>query len=394
MRNSLIGAALRILRLFWKIDTNRVVILPSANAGSLGDQAMIDSISRTLIEDLNRRVTVIGKRSKAVKVRPEIGFAYTDAPGLGGKWATLKAIFSAKSLLFIGADVIDGGYGGDCRRLILLDIAARAGMQTAAINFSIAETIRPAALARIKALPPLPMHARDPVSLERFEAQTGRPAIQVADVAFLLKPEARAENAIAAIDWCRGQRAAGRKILAVNAGGTTLNKMKGDGLGALGACLEGWLADDPHRAILLLPHDYKPQPVGDVEPLREIRDRLAPRFADRIHMVDFPFDTWDVKAMAAELDFALLARMHFGIACLGQGVPPLCVAYQGKFEGLMHHVGLDPAAMMLSYDEAVDAAALRARLDAFEADLPRMKAEIAARLPGIRDLSRKNFAWL
>ncbi len=392
MKYQLAGLALRVLRLFLPTQNDRVVILPSANAGSLGDQAMIDSISHTLIHELGKMPVVICRTTDKLTLRNKVERAHLDASGPMGKLRTVLQIARSRSLLFIGADVIDGLYGGDCGRLKMLDLVARGGMQTAAINFSFSDKPGQAALARLKALPAMPMHPRDPISMQRFGEAVGRPATQVADVAFLLRPEAKADNAKAAIAWAEGQKAKGHMVLGVNAGGTTLSKMKGDGLGALEQALAGWLRVVPERSILFLPHDYKPQPVGDVEPLRTLQERLSPEFGDRVHMVDFPFDTWDVKAMAAALDYTLLARMHFAIACLGQAVPPLCVTYAGKFEGLMQYFGLEN--MLVGNDEAQDADALLARLEEFETRVPQMRAQIEAALPEVKERSMRNFAWL
>ena len=392
MRNSLIGILLRLIRVFLRVDHDKVAVLPSASAGSLGDQAMLDSITTQLIHKCEKTPVLIARQSDNVLLRNLVALTVIDAPGVMGKLRAARQIFSCGQMLFIGADVIDGGYGGDCNRLGLLDIAARAGMTCGAVNFSFSERPGKAAVARLHKLPQVYMHPRDPVSMERFRKVVGREAVQVADVAFLLKPEASSDNARTAIAWAHGQRNEGRCVLGINAGGTTLSMMKGDGLDSIGQCLESWLKADTNRAILLLPHDYKPQPAGDVEPLQELYDRLAPQFGDRVHMVQFPFEAWDVKAMAEALDFALLARMHFAIACLGMGVPPLCIAYAGKFEGLMQHFGLED--MLVSNEEVLDPEVLLARLEAFETRVPAMKETITAGMAQVKELSERNFAWL
>lgn len=392
MINRFAGMALRIARLVLPTHNNRVVVLPSANAGSLGDQAMIESITHTLIHEKDKVPVLICRTTDKLELRNTVERAFLDAGGPLGKLRTVLQIARSKSLLFIGADVIDGEYGGDCGRLKLVDIAARGGMQTAAVNFSFSENPGAAAVARLREMPDIPMHPRDPVSFERFTKALGRDATQVADVAFLLNPEDTAQNAKDAITWAKAQKSAGHVVLGVNAGGTTLAKMKGDGLAALEGALQTWMDTSPSRSILLLPHDYKPQPTGDVEPLRTLKERLSPKYGDRVHMVDFPFNAWDVKAMAAEMDFTLLARMHFAIACLGQGTPPLCVAYAGKFEGLMQYFGLEN--MLISEAEALDPVALSARLEEFETRVPDMRERITTHLPEIKTKSRRNFEWL
>jgi polysaccharide pyruvyl transferase WcaK-like protein len=395
MKYKLAGLALRALRTVLKTHNDRVVVLPPAVAGSLGDQAMMDSVTHTLIHEHGKTPVLICRRSDKQTLRNPVERAYLDAAGLTGKLKALLQIFRSRSLLFVGADVIDGIYdkqGGDCTRLKLLDLATRAGMQTAAINFSFSEAPRAAAVNRLRALQNVPMHPRDAVSLQRFREAVGRDATQVADVAFLLTPEARAENAKAAIAWATKQKEKNHVVLGFNAGGPPLSKKKGNKLDILEKTLNAWLKASPKRSILLLPHDYKPPPAGDVEPLQVLKARLEPKFGDRVHMVEFPFDTWDVKAIAASLDFTLLTRMHFAIACLGQTVPPLCMAYAGKFEGLMQYFHLEN--MLVDDDESQDSKVLLAKLEEFETRLPDMKARIAENLPAVRTLSRKNFSWL
>lgn len=392
MRNSLIGAFIRLVRFFLKVDHDKVVILPCTNPGSLGDQAMIDSACRHIVHTLRMKTVLIARKTDTLDVHDVTEVAVFDAPGIWKKVVAARQIFLSGQMLMIGADVIDGRYGGDCARLGLLDLAARSGLKCAISGFSFSEKPGSAALERLKNLPTMPLHARDAVSLKRFEDAVQVPATLVADLAFLVTPSAEAENSRIAISWAQAQRDMGRTVLGVNTGGTTLSKMKGDGLDSIGECLEGWLDANPDRAVLLLPHDYKPQPVGDVEPLQALLDRLTPQFGDRVHMVQFPFETWDVKAMAEVMDFTLLARMHFAIACLGMGVPPLCIAYAGKFEGLMQHFGLEN--MLVSNEEVLDPAALLARLETFESAVPVMKEKISAALPAVKDLSKRNFAWL
>lgn len=394
MSKRILGALLRLLRLFLGSGAGRVVILPPTNAGSLGDQAMLDSLSHQLVHTHGKTPVLVTRHGDDMALRNPVEMAFVDGPGLWGKWRALRQILRAEALIFIGADVIDGAYGGDCKRLVLLDMAARAGLRTAAAGFSFSEKPGATAVARLKDMPPMPMHPRDPVSMQRFMATIGdrHEMHQVADLALLVTPEARAETARKAVAWATEQREKGHVVLGLNAGGTTLSKFKVDGVQVLTEMLEAWLRANDKRSALLVPHDYRPQPVGDVEPLRTVLERMPPELQDRVYMVDFPFDAWDAKAIAGALDFALLARMHFAIACLGQGTPPLCVTYAGKFEGLMQHFDLQN--MLLSNEEAVSPEALLARLETFEADAPKLRSHIQERLSAVQDLSRKNLAWL
>ncbi|MFC3060298.1 polysaccharide pyruvyl transferase family protein [Paenirhodobacter populi] len=390
MRDQNIVAALRLMRRFIKVDPKKIVILPPSSGGSLGDQAMLDSTAASISRFGD--VVLVAVPEPNTTLRTKLTYAPLNGGSKLDKLRAVKEILSAGTILFLGADVIDGAYGGDCRRLGVFDLFVRAGLRGACLGFSVSAKPGARAVERLLNLPPVPMHVRDRLSLERFDKLTGRKGILVADTAFQLRPEVTTPVMGQAIDWARAQRAEGRKVLVVNLGGWTLERMKGDGVAAVNTCLERWLGASPDRAVLLLPHDFKPAPVGDIEPLRRLNGMLAPQFPDRVHFVEPPFNTWDVKALAGEIDFSMTGRMHFSIACLGMGTPTIGIVYQGKFEGLMDHFGLDN--MLITPDEASDPDVLLARLNETEAQLPELRERIAGKLPTVKELSWKNFAWL
>ncbi|HEY0214453.1 MAG TPA: polysaccharide pyruvyl transferase family protein [Paenirhodobacter sp.] len=390
MRDQIIVAALRFLRLFIKVDPRKIVILPPSSGGSLGDQAMLDSTAASVSPF--GPVVLVAAPGPDTQLRTPLTYAPLNGGSKVDKLRALKEILSSGTIVFLGADVIDGAYGGDCRRLGIFDLFVRAGLRGACLGFSISAKPGERAKQRLLKLPPMPMHVRDRVSLERFEAMTGRKGTLVADTAFQLRPEVTTPVIGAAIDWARAQRAQGRKVLVVNLGGWTLERMKGDGVAAVNTCLQRWLSESPDRAVLLLPHDFKAPPVGDVEPLQRLDAMLTPQFPDRVRFVAPPFNTWDVKALAGEVDFSMTGRMHFSIACLGMGTPTIGIVYQGKFEGLMNHFGIDN--VLITPDEASDPEILLTRLNAVEAKLPELRAHIAEKLPAVKELSWKNFAWL
>lgn len=390
MRNAVIGRILRICRAGIPVQRGKTILIPPAESGSLGDQAMMEGAADWL--SWQGKVAIVGEPGPNMTVRAG-NVSYLSLGG--GKLRKLRTFFEilrAERVVFLGADVIDGVYSGDCRRLGLLDLAVRAGLQGACLGFSISPTPADAAAKRLRNLPDMRMNTRDPVSRERFRGLTGRSSTLVADLAFLVTPEARAPGARLAVSWIRGQKARGRSVLAVNAGGTTLSKMPGDGLAALEECLGGWLETNPDHAVLLMPHDFRHDPIGDSGPLEQLYAQLSARYPERLHFVPPPFDTWDAKAIAGEVDFAMTGRMHFAIACLGMGTPPLGIAYQGKFEGLMQH--FDLTEMLLPVEQASCARSLRENLERIEAHLPLLRQQIRTRLPAVKALAQENFAWI
>ncbi len=99
--------------------------------------------------------------------------------------------------------------------------------------------------------------------------------------------------------------------------------------------------------------------------------------------------TWELKAIAGEVNLILTGRMHLAIAALGQGVPPLCVVYQGKFEGLMAHFELD--GLMLDPQDVIRHNVLSDHLEKTTARAADLGAYIRTRLPTIRNLALDNF---
>ncbi len=387
-----LAPALRLMRRIGPVEPDRIVIIPTSGHGSLGDQAMLDATGQVL-HDLGYRLSVVTRGNDFITIRFPAKRIDVEAASIAGKFRALRQIVTAGAIIFNGADVIDGVYGGDCRRLEILDLAARSGVPASALGFSFSTTPGAKAVARLRNLPPMPMHSRDAISAERFRAATGRPSTVVADLAFLLRPEVTTAAAHQAIAWTREQKAMKRQVMLLNLSGHTLAKAPGDTLPQLVAvAMREWLATDPHRSILLMPHDFRPAPTGDVSPLNAVRNALAADFADRIAQVEAPFEAWDAKSIAAEADFVLTGRMHLAIASLGSGVPPLCISYQGKFEGLMQH--FDLADMLCDPDIMTDPARLLRRVDAFTARLPELRQKIGTMLPSVLDKSRRNFTWL
>lgn len=390
MRDQIIVAALRLLRTFTKVDARKIVILPPSSGGSLGDQAMLDSTAASVSGF--GPVVLVAVPGPNTTLRTPLTYAPLNGGSKRDKLRAVREILSSGTILFLGADVIDGAYGGDCRRLGVFDMFVRAGLRGACLGFSMSAKPGARAKQRILALPPMRMHVRDRVSLARYEEMTGRQGVLVADTAFQLRPEITTPVMAQAVDWARAQRGQGRRVLVVNLGGWTLERMQGDGVAAVHACLERWMTASPDRSVLLLPHDFKAPPVGDIEPLQRLNAMLAPQFSDRVRFVEPPFNTWDVKALAGEIDFSMTGRMHFSIACLGMGTPSIGIVYQGKFEGLMDHFGLKN--MLITPDEASNPDVLLERLNTAEAQLPALRAQIAKRLPAVKDLSWQNFGWL
>lgn len=392
MRDKVLGAAKQLERSLRQATgaPPRVTLVPPAADGSLGDQAMLDAASAGLARR-GAAVSILNPydHSPFPTVRTPVGGFRIGHPRPLARLANRLRRLRAEALGVIGADVIDGVYGADLLRLRLIGEAIALGDRAAVLGCSFSETPAPAVVERMRLMPELVILARDPVSQERLGRALGRDVPLVADLAFLMEPEARAEGARALCDWARRRRTEGLFVLIVNASAHTFPKMPFDAVAAYVGLLRAWLTADPARAALLVPHDVRPAPIGDVEAMTAIHDALSPEFGDRVALLRPPFDAWDVKALAAEADAALTGRMHLAIAALGTGAPPLCLVYQGKFEGLMRHFDLD--GLLIDPAAFGDPASARAALDGMVARAPDLRRRIEARLPQVRALSKRNF---
>ena len=292
----------------------------------------------------------------------------------------------------LGADVTDGVYGWPTamKMLAYYDCFARAGVETHYLGFSWSLTPSPMMAKALRALAPgLPLFVRDPVSLERLERFTRhRPLVLVADAAFGLVPRtsARVKGWQARV---AAAHAEGKIVIALNA-----HPMFND-VDATSAAWEAAFAavlarvQDRHSEILyaLLPHDDRVA-VSDLEVLRRLAATLG---EGRAFLVDEVMDADEIKAFVGACDGLVAGRMHLSIAAFGGGVPVLGLAYQGKFEGLWRHFGLDGATLLAPRAFLDDPAAAEATVERFVANLRPLAAQIASFLPAVLALSRRNF---
>lgn len=367
-----------------RAGAGRIGFVSPTGPGSLGDQAMLDAASAHAIAS--------GYRACVFPHAPDLrsGAKVIHYPGKAGTLAsTAQGILTASHLVYIGADVLDGVYHppSTLKRLRTLAMGHRLGKRTRVMGSSWSETPAPEVIDFLTANPWLEVLARDPVSQTRMERDIGRPVRLVADLAFLLEPQAKSPAAKAAVAWADAERRGGATVLAVNLSGHTVRTLPGRSVAPFAGLVSRWLSADLSRRVVVLPHDRRAGMGGDLTVCADLAEALSD-FGPRVHAPDGEIQAWDAKAIAGACDIVLTGRMHLAIAALGQGVPPVSIVYQGKFEGLMAHFGLEQAGLTLAPD-AVDGAdeALAAATDRRRA----LSAQIVAALPRIKELSRANF---
>ncbi|RYX81312.1 hypothetical protein EON83_24680 [bacterium] len=395
--NVLKTLSMKAIRTMRRVSVNprSVAVFVPESVGSVGDQAMVEVVREQLCARrlLPTFVYMPGWLEISLRSPTRTEFLKTPSNFSPTFW---KLILESNAVLTIGADVADGVYGNTLplRWLGKLVRAHQAGCKAGLINFSFSNEADHHVSHRISTASGVVFTPRDPISFERFKSATRREGILTADLAFLLKPELCSDHAFKINAWLEERKSEGDLILFANLSGHTLSRMHGDGIRAMECALRRWLSASTKRSILLVPHDFRPAPFGDVEALEQLRSMLDNDFPDRVRMLRPPFTAWDVKALCAHADLAISGRMHLAIACLGMGVPVVSVVYVGKFEGLMQHARLDEEGLLISTHEALDSGYLHSKLEMLTAEREGLRAKIISRLDAIRRLSEKNLAWI
>ncbi len=252
--------------------------------------------------------------------------------------------------VLMGADGMDGSYDPSfsAEQVMALDLAAQCGALSYVTGFSISETFHPE-VARIfgEIDPSIRINVRDPLSLQRFEAGSGRSAHQVADVAFLLPPAFTGRVGML-IDKIKAERAQGRRIIGVNFHPLLLElehrhrfPMLIDAMANV--LLE--LAQSIDASFFLLSHDTR-DGAADRLGLEPLYGQLSRELGDRMILPEGQLTAGEIKGLVGELDLVISGRMHLMIASLGAGTPVVGLNYKGKMEGLLEMWGLDTRTLL------------------------------------------------
>lgn len=360
---------------------------PWGVVGSRGDQAMILSVlqhCRARQIDILTDSPATDAACRELKMNP---LPQWNVPF--DKWMRENAARYSQ-VFILGADVTDGVYGWvtAMKLLMFYDCFSRLGVETHYLGFSWSKTPSPwmhLVLPFLKKGLPLPV--RDPVSLERLTRFTRhRPLVQVADAAFLLKPNETPRTRLWT-DWCGAQKASGKTVIAINA-----HQMFNDAAAKSDAweAAFAWMLNRLHGArpeivYLLIPHDNRPM-FSDLPILR--------RLSVQIHgstLVDTVLNADEIKRILVACDALVAGRMHLSIAALGQGVPVLGLVYQGKFEGLWQCFGLPQSTLVTPESFVIAPEMAMKSLNEFVGNLVKLRETIAKALPYVLKLAANNF---
>jgi polysaccharide pyruvyl transferase WcaK-like protein len=232
------------------------------------------------------------------------------------------------------------------------------------------------------------MFGRDPLTQQRLINFLQRPVDLVADVAFLLEPAPDTEKSQRVFGWVDRERSAGRVVIGINANHILLEQVKGLTserlVNAYSAAMTEIVQRYPNASFLMVPHDIRGE-VSDVMLAEAIYAAVAEEVRSHCMVVPTPCKPSEIKAMVSRLDFVLSGKMHLAIACLGQGVPVICVAYQDKFEGLFQHFEME--GLTIQPQDVVIPGKLSAFFIEKYEQREALAAQVQRRLPAVRALA-------
>lgn len=303
-----------------------------------------------------------------------------------------------KVAVLMGADGMDGSYDPSfsADQLMTLDLAARSGSDCYITGFSISKIFHNEVVEIFRKISPdIRVNLRDPISLQRFENNTGRKANQVADVAFLLKPE-YTRRVQALLEYIGLEKNQNRKVLAVNFQPLLLELQERDRFPELLDAFSDILTQVSERvnvSFILLSHDMRGE-SSDLHALAPLYSRLKGTLGNRLMLIDEQLTAPEIKALVGSVDMVLSGRMHLMIASLGSGTPVLGIDYKDKMEGLLTLLGLDTRSLISAKAILENPQKCAVHIVDFIAGLNDERRNISCRIDEIIDLSLRNFDGL
>ena len=368
------------------------LLLAPPGDGNIGDQSMVEAF----LENSTGPVIVVVRFDSDIRIphsqasRARLVALPALIYGAGRPHRNAVAAFAllvnqAISFTVVGADIMDGAYSarGSVRRANLACLAAETGVLTQILGFSwnsrphrgAVTALRRANRAGTRLL------LRDPVSANRARADGFTGVAEVADAVF-------AATTVSPAIRTSLLGSSPVPYVIVNASGLTSRSMDQD---AEYATIVDWLRNAGYT-VVLLPHVIR-QSADDEQACREVFQRTCGGASEpsKLILVDRLLDPSEVRGLCAGASFVVTGRMHLAIHSLVSCVPAITVSTQGKVDGLLQLVGIPWLSVSPGAGFAHRVIPLMERVRAEHNDL---RHQIAARLPHIRELARRNFSAL
>lgn len=340
-----------------KVDVDNkkdVLILPPAEFGSLGDEAMIMSVIDYLQQNYNLVSDLISFKQKSwtVRLKENLGFNTEIVVNskFGNPFNTIKLLKTAKQynyFIIIGADILDGHYSStqSSKRFLLGRILANAGVNVVITGASFNNNINPFVIRELRRVPVknFVLNIRDIGSFERVK-KIYKDAVLTMDVAYLLNPLEPQNYA----DFLSFKQKGDYIALNIN---PIHYKKYGEKLIDYFLEYSNYIISETPYNIVLVPHDIRDNTFGkysDYSLLDYIEKKIdSPSrvfFYKEIESINARF----LKYVAYHAKLVITGRMHFAIASLSNAVPVLVMTYQGKFEGMLREIYDTPRKYILN----------------------------------------------
>lgn len=389
-------------------DAPSLVIVPCdpwSVGGSRGDEAMLTSvIQKYRNESPTIPIHIVCAKEGLEYIRNLPISGITPIPSWNGNYSigrVYESIIESQpsDVVILGADCMDGFYSPllSLELLSLHDLCSKtAGIKSYLLGFSFNETPSWLMVRAFKSLSSdTKIRLRDSVSLSRYQKRIKHPAHLVADAAFMLQPQADYPLYEELRQWVQMQRVGGKKIIGLNFHPMLRpysgpEDIKSDAI-IIAMSVERILTNHDEVSFIFIPHDDRSH-LTDNLMLATMYEYLSgqEKEGDRVFYSPTVPRAPQLKALCGLLDGMISSRMHLAIAALGMGIPVMAATYQGKFEGLFQHFGLDesfllPPKRFLSDD-------LVSTFDSFIHQLPELKKQITERLPLVEQYSYANLS--
>lgn len=404
--NIFIWLFLKVLSIKKATDNHdTILIIPPDSLtvwGSRGDEAMlevvIDSYTKRGIHDF-----IIFVSSQAKKEMPPhecCRYYYKWFPHFS-IFGFLKALnkFKPCEVVILGADCMDGYYSalGTLTRLMCGDLCYEYAVPYNIVGFSFNQNPNRLLWLPYKLVSKgVNFKLRDPISLKRFESFTNRKALQVADSAFLLKPDGK-QNEIACIkdEITNLKKSKGKFVVGFNFHPMLLNNVSIDNINKTAVIISNLLIEILRKhhniSLVIIPHDNRSR-VSDCYILGIIADHIYKNTAidsQRVIYIDKVYHAKHIKYITSHMDMLICSRMHLAIAALGMGIPVMTANYQGKFIGLfeLFHI---PNKYILNLQE-ICSHTLVERFDEFYSEYKNILDIVKSNKEKVLELSSLNF---
>lgn len=375
---------------------------PWAVGGSRGDEAMITGVIHQYRKQYpNIPIHMVCANAKGedyINNLPIDNIApipsWNGAYSLGRVFHSIVNV-NPTDIVVLGADCMDGHYGTNLSLglLSIYDLCSKLkNIKCRMLGFSFNDHPTWMMVLAFKSLSSdIKIRLRDAVSLARFGNATGKSATLVADAAFMLQPQFDFPLYDEIKTWADRERAKGQTIIGLNFHPMLRKYDESEGVKSdailLASNVEKILEKHPNVSFVFIPHDDRSN-LTDNLMLSTMSLSLHPLLKERFYYNEEVPRAPQLKAICGLLDGLISSRMHLAIAALGMEVPVMAATYQGKFEGLFQHFGLDETYLLdiksfLSKD-------MVETFDKFLVNLPQLREKIQGKLPQVVELSKSN----